>query len=49
MEITVIHESAQAILDMETQALLVPNEQWDAAIVAQIALPAHPQGEEVTS
>ena len=49
MEITVVHESAQAIIDMDTQNLMVPSEQWDAAIVAQIALPAHPQGEEVTS
>lgn len=49
MEITVVHESAQAILDMETQTLLVPNEKWDASIVAQMAIPANPQGEEVTS
>ena len=47
MEITVVHESTQAVYENGEETLSVP-EAWDAAAVAQIAPAAHPQSEEVT-
>ena len=48
MEITVVHESAQAIFNIESQKLAAP-EGWDAAAVAKITPLTHPQSEEVAS
>ena len=42
LEITVVHESRQAIFNSETQQLAVPDG-WNANMVAQITPQAHPQ------
>ena len=42
MEITVVHESAQAVYDETTQKLTAP-EGWNEAMVGRITPPAHPQ------
>ena len=44
-EITVVHESAQAIYDIESQKLAAP-EGWDASAVSAIIPLSHPQSEE---
>ena len=48
MEITVVHESAQAIFDNTTQKLAIPDG-WDKTAAEQIAPAAHPQDEEVSA
>ena len=47
-EITVVHESAQAIFDIDSQKLAAPKG-WDPAVVSGIAPLADPQSEEVAS
>ena len=47
-EITVVHESAQAIFDDATQKLAIPAG-WDKATAGKIAPAAHPQDEEVSA
>ena len=48
MEITVVHESAQAVFDNTSQKLIIPAG-WDQAAAGKIAPAAHPQNEEVSA